>query len=150
MGTEVNRLMEPHETAPALWSALTERYHQHAAADLIRSLDSVRELRYTGTAPFREHLAAFEARWDDLRFRSEDAPAPVVGAPSSLETAMRGLATSDEAKRGFLVASLPLSVVQFVRGLKPQGEGEMDYAGLRGELLGYCAWETAQSAGRGV
>lgn len=149
MSAEVNQLMDAHKTAPALWAALAGLYHQHTASHLLQSLDAIRSLRHTGAVPFREHLASFEARWDDLRFRSEDAAAPVPGAPSSLETAMRVLTTSDEAKREFLVASMHASGVEFVRELEGRLGDELEFGGLRTAMLGFCAWEEAQSPMRG-
>lgn len=158
MAPAVSALMEPHATAPALWTALGARYHEHAPADLLRALDAIRALRYvTEHGTFREHLAAFEARWEDLRLRCEDAEPLVAGAAVSLRMALCGVVGSDEAKRTFLVASLPSEVVVFVEELEAETEGggegvdgdgdagELDYEAVRRAVLAYCAWEDGLS-----
>lgn len=122
LSPEVSRSISSHVTAPAMWDALMERFHHHEPHDLLKSFNAICSLRYSddSTESFRDYLASFEERWDDLRYRCDDADPPVdpdpqvAGTRNSLETSLNILTNSDQSKREFLIASLPKSMLSIV------------------------------------
>lgn len=128
-----------YATAPEVWTALMVRYHRNDTASLLASFTAVSSLRYTDTSTesFGDYLDCFGQRWDDLRYRTDDADPPTPGEEASLETALHVVATSDESKREFLVASLPAAMGVFVVELQGRLGGDLDYFRLERELVGY-------------
>lgn len=124
MSEEINRQMSVYETAPAMWQALMKSYLQRNSHSLLRSFNALNSLRYSDTSPesFSDYLASFEQHWNDLYFRTGDADPPTAGGGNSLETGLRIIATSDESKRDFLIASLPTLMQIFIADLmSPDG-----------------------------
>lgn len=128
-----------HDTAPEMWKALMDSYLQRNSRSLLKCFNAIRSLQYsdTGAESFPDYLASFEKHWQDLLLRTYDADAQVLGLGTSLETALRVVALSDESKREFLVASLPPSMMDFVGDLSERLGSELDYLRLYRELIMY-------------
>lgn len=139
MSAKIQSDMFVHDTAPEMWKALMDSYLQRNSRSLMNCFNAIRSLQYsdTGTESFPDYLASFEKHWQDLLLRTYDADAQVLGLGTSLETALRVVALSDEAKREFLVASLPPSMMDFVVDLSERLGSELDYLRLYRELIMY-------------
>ncbi|KAL0635415.1 hypothetical protein Q9L58_005623 [Maublancomyces gigas] len=139
LSPEVSRSISSHETAPAMWDALMQRFHHHEPHDLLKSFNAICSLRYSddSTESFRDYLAFFEERWDDLRYRCDDADPPVAGTGNSLETSLNVLTNSDQSKREFLIASLPKSMLSIVCNPQFEARSQVNYTCLCSALVRY-------------
>lgn len=141
LSQEVSRYMYFHETGPAMWTALMERFHRHEPRDLLQSFNAVCSLRYIDDSEesFLDYLDTFHKHWDDLRYRCDDADPPAPGIGNSLETTLKVLANSDQSKSEFLIASLPESMMLAVYGLQAASERNLEYRSVYRWLVGYHA-----------
>lgn len=142
----VNLDMSSYNTAPAMWQALMDDYLQRDAQSLLQSFNALCSLRYsdTSTESCTDYLASFERHWSDLVYRTSEADPPTAGAGNSLETGLRIIATSDESKTQFLIASLPESMNPFIANVLFREGSELTYNHLYRALENYDnlpAWE---------
>lgn len=123
------------KTAPEAWESLMVLYHRPDPASLLRSLNTVSNLRLSEGQPIPEHLAAFEDAWFDLKMRSGDAPPAVAGTVKSLETVLAELAGSEQCKAEYLIESLTEDLWLLAFNMRQKYGAELRYVQVYGRLM---------------
>lgn len=132
----ITRYMRGYDTAPAMWQALMDNYLQRDAQSLLQSFNALCALRYSAGS-LADYLVSFERHWSDLVYRTSDADPPTPGPGNSLEAGLRVVATSDEAKTQFLIASLPEAMDSVVANIVFREGAELTYIRLYRDLVDY-------------
>lgn len=137
-----------YDTAPSMWKALMGRYHHRDARSLLRSFTAVSTLRYSESSEesLPEYLDSFIKHWGDLASRTFDAEPPTRGRQNSLETALRVLATSEEAKMEFLMRSLSPSLCLMAIDLKQRDGQDLSFDDLWSFLLRVHAFREREAS----
>ncbi|KAH8146236.1 uncharacterized protein LAJ45_09678 [Morchella importuna] len=99
----------PYTHAHEMWAALCRTFEGRHFVTLHTLLKTVLTLTYDDTEPLIKHLGEFERLWVMLIERKLGADPTSVGAGSVLAWALKKLANNDEAKKTFLLMTLPQS-----------------------------------------
>ncbi|KAH0602530.1 uncharacterized protein H6S33_008611 [Morchella sextelata] len=103
--------------AHEMWAALCRTFEGRDFVTLHALLKTVLTLTYNDTEPLVDHLGEFERLWSMLIERTLGADSTSSWAGSVLAWALNKLANNDEAKKTFLLMTLPPSYGEFVNDM---------------------------------